>query len=470
MSVIASLDVFLRGNTQNLDAALDKSGKKVKDLKEQASKPAGVGALGGSLTGALGTLANGLPGGSNLAGMFTGMTGGAKGATSALGMVAGGLAGLAASAIGAGVALAAFGIHQMGAIGSTARMAQTLGLSMGSLQALEHQANMSGISAEELHHNLMKMEEGIGDASSKASKALAELGINQAAFKNKGTLEQFEEIEAKMRSITNQGDKLRLAKELWGKSGALMAGMFDKDAKTAKEAREEAEKLGLVLSKDEASQVREANKAWKVMQSAITGIGNALAVELAPMIKTIAAGIKDMVIGLREFMGELTVDTPMWMRVLISIPSVMQLGMTSIMFAFTKLAELIIGLLAKLPGLGELKEGAEAIGKTAEAQFIAMAEYAKEIEDILHPKKKPVVPGKPKDPEPDKGASKVEGSDKNKAALAGSTEAFSIIAGNDGDKMYRATNNILNENKKMAKLLEKMAQKFNGVKLVKKKL
>lgn len=464
--------MFLRGNTQSLDASLDKSGKKLKDLKE-AAKPAGVGALGGALSSALGSFTSALPGGSSASGMLGGMMGGGSGATSMLGMLAGGFAGLAAGVVGATVALVGFGLAQMSVIGTTARMANLLGLSTGSLQALEHQANMSGVSAEELHHNLMKMEEGISDSSSKASKALSEMGISQAGFKDKSTLDQFTQIEQKMRAINNQGDRLRLAKELWGKSGASMAAMFDPAKHTLQEAREEAEKLGLVLSQADTKQIQEANKAWKMMKSAITGIGNSIAVELAPVITDIASGLKDMVLSLRQFLGEMNVETPEWMRYIRAIPVVFQMGMATITFGLMKLFEGLVQLLAKIPGVGQsIKDFADATSAASADQFKTMEAKAKELDAILNPKNKPVVPGKSKpDPEPDKGKSKVETDTKNKAALAGSVDAFSIIAGDQKDKMFRTTNNILNENKRMAKALEKLVAKFaGGVKFIKKKI
>ena len=59
----------------------------------------------------------------------------------------------------------------------------------------------------------------------------------------------------------------------------------------------------------------------------------------------------------------------------------------------------------------------------------------------------------------DKAKSNLLNSAKNPAtALAGSQEAFHIIAGDQGDKMYNAVNDSLKENKKMRAALDKMEQ------------
>src|ERR1035438_7036012 len=128
MAVISSLSVLLQGNTSNLDAALDKTEKKVGNLKKKTEEKGtpGGSALTDALSSSIGQGLGAIPGGAALQGLVANITSGASGAKSAVAMLGGAFVGLAASIVTATAAMVAFGISRMSAIGQEARFAQPL--------------------------------------------------------------------------------------------------------------------------------------------------------------------------------------------------------------------------------------------------------------------------------------------------------------------------------------------------------
>lgn len=503
--MISTIDVLLKGDTTGLETALDKGERKLDGFKSKASKPTppvavpGASQVSSAASGALNAFAGGLPGGSLVIATLGQIQTGAAGATGGIGMLAGGLIGLGAAAITAAVALAKMGLSQMTVIGQQARMADMLGLSLGSLQALEYGAARAGISAEDLAHNLTKLEKGATEVGGKVGKALNELKIDPASFGNMKTLDQWQALSGEMGKIKNNSDGLRLSVELFGKSGAGMWRIF-KDGKGDIQAmRQEAEKLGLVTSQADAAKIQEANRAWKEMSMAVTGISNDLAIMLSPAVKTVANFVKGMLVGMRDLFGEANTETAQWALQLKAIPDYIAVGFVSLatttMAFFTEtlpeclkasFSFIVDGFMHVVKNLGTLWDKfkgwvtgdkvtiewdtsssdkiADAFKKAKDSFKRPFSDLEKQMMDDLEAKLNPKNKPKKNDPdaEPDKGKGTNVGQNNNPTALAGSLEAFAIISGDQKDKMFNVSNQQLSENKKQTAALIRILTKMGG--------
>jgi phage-related protein len=216
MAVISSLDVLLKGNTSNLDQALDKSTQKVKDFGKEGS--------GG------------------------------------LSLLQVGLAGIAAAATAAGVAFASFVSGRMNAIEETHHLSEELGISTNALIGLQHAASQSGVDAETLRG-----------------------ALEHLSHTGQTTDQAFSKIFA-----ADPANRAKIAFEEFGRSGVKLLPMLKDGAEGLKNMAAEAQDMGITLSDKDIAAVEAGNQAWKRMGDAMNGIGNRIAVMVAPMLEKAA--------------------------------------------------------------------------------------------------------------------------------------------------------------------------------------
>jgi hypothetical protein len=197
----------------------------------------------------------------------------------------------AAAAIGAGMmvnSLKNLTQESMQAIDVNAKMADKLGIATDYLVGFQHAANLAGSSTASLNKGLQFMSKNIGLAAMGAqaqAEALQMIGLSGESLAAMRPEEAFLTIAEAIKNTENPYQRLAAAQAIFGKGAGELLNtlMLGRDGLMAN--KKEAEGLGLAYSRVDAAKVEAANDAMTRVSAAFTGLGNQLAIQLAPMIE-----------------------------------------------------------------------------------------------------------------------------------------------------------------------------------------
>lgn len=199
--------------------------------------------------------------------------------------------GIAAAVAGAGTAT--WLVKQsLDAIDAQSKLARQLNSSVAGVQALQHAANLAGVSADSLKNSIQQLNIKLGEAARTGQgptyEALRRIGLSANDLVKL-------DADQKIALIADKLDKLGISSS--GAADLLRSlGIRSRDFITIIEeggepirrAREELKALGVIVSDVDAKQIEEANDAWTRVRAAITGIANQIAVALSPVLRKVA--------------------------------------------------------------------------------------------------------------------------------------------------------------------------------------
>ena len=204
----------------------------------------------------------------------------------------------AASSMGAQLGLAfgiggmAFAIKQsLDAADKIQKLSISLGASTESLSQLQHAANLSGSSFEALTKGMQKLQKSSQDAVAGLStnvRAFDALGISVEHFASLAPEKQLEEFADAISKIEEPSKRTQVAMDLMGRAGSELIPLLEGGSAGIKAMREEADKLGLTLSRDQVNAAAAANDAITRMTAANKALTMQMAIEFAPTIEAVA--------------------------------------------------------------------------------------------------------------------------------------------------------------------------------------
>lgn len=171
------------------------------------------------------------------------------------------------------------------------KLNQRLGVSTEALSEYQHVANLSGVEFGKMTTGIQRMTRRIAEAargSGPARDALQELGLEAGALAELKADQQFEAIADAMQGVTNEGDRVRLAMKLFDSEGVSLIQTMGDGAEGIREMREEARRLGLALSQDQANAAAKAKDAMAKVEAATKGLTQQIAISLGPAIANVA--------------------------------------------------------------------------------------------------------------------------------------------------------------------------------------
>ncbi|MBN9674645.1 hypothetical protein [Salipiger bermudensis] len=180
-------------------------------------------------------------------------------------------------------------------IDAQAKFAQSLGTTTSSIQALTRAADMAGISQGDLEGSLRRMTRRISLAEQGAgagAKAFARLGIEAADLADLDAAERIKLIQERIAAMVPAAEQAAVASQVFGDKTGL--AMLRLDAATIDKATDEIERFGVSVSDVDADSIEEANDAMSALGLVTQGLGNQMAVALAPALKSISEGIADV--------------------------------------------------------------------------------------------------------------------------------------------------------------------------------
>jgi hypothetical protein len=158
-----------------------------------------------------------------------------------------------------------------------ADMSARTGVAAETLSALGYAAGMTGTSIEDVEKALRKMQQ------------------------NGMSTDQLGAIADQMAAIEDPAERTRFAIETFGKSGAALIPMLSGGAAGLAEFRAEAERLGLVMSSEDASAADALGDAMDRVTGALKGVALQIGAALAPVMTYLADTITGVVAQVVEF-------------------------------------------------------------------------------------------------------------------------------------------------------------------------
>jgi hypothetical protein len=173
------------------------------------------------------------------------------------------------------------------AVASVDDLSKRTGVSTQTLQAYQFAAEQSGVSVETFGKGVQKLGINLGEAQTGnkgAIKSFADLGLSVQELSRLSPEAAFEAVAAAISQLPGPAQQAAAAVSLFGKSGAELVPVFAEGAGYLSEMRAEAERLGLVLSKDQVQglatlddSIGKVSATFKAFQARVTA-------ELAPSL------------------------------------------------------------------------------------------------------------------------------------------------------------------------------------------
>ncbi|MGK7663381.1 MULTISPECIES: hypothetical protein [unclassified Marinovum] len=183
----------------------------------------------------------------------------------------------------------------MQTIDAQSKMAQSLGTSTKSMQVLARAADRAGVSTGELEQIGRQLTKRLSQAATgagPAAKSLARLGLSAETLSEMNLDERISAINTAIAENIPVAEQAAVAATIFGDRAGLVAARLD--PATIAAANAEIERFGLAVTEIEADQIEEANDALSAIGLVVKGLGNQLAVALAPTLKRVAEAIADM--------------------------------------------------------------------------------------------------------------------------------------------------------------------------------
>lgn len=200
-------------------------------------------------------------------------------------------ASFAAASLGMGVAIKS-ALSQADNMG---KAAQKMGIPVEELSKLQHAAALSDVSLEQLGTGVGKLSknlvESLGNPSTAAARSLAALGISakDSAGQIRPTSDVISDIAEKFAGMKDGAGKTALAMFLFGKSGADLIPMLNSGKVGLQEMKDEAAKLGLVITDKTAKSAEAFNDNLTKLRAAGQGVALVITARLAPALADISS-------------------------------------------------------------------------------------------------------------------------------------------------------------------------------------
>lgn len=203
---------------------------------------------------------------------------------------------LAGSAAVAAAGLTMLTREAMANVDAMAKHADKIGMTTQALAGLRHQAELNGVSTNALDIGLQRMVRRVAEAAQgtgEAKAALEELNLSAQEMAALSPDQQFAKIADAMGNVSSQSDKVRLGFKLFDSEGVGLINAMRGGSEELAKAAAEAEALGIAVNRVDAAKIEAANDASHRADMAMKGLGNSIAIEVAPIITSIKTGFVD---------------------------------------------------------------------------------------------------------------------------------------------------------------------------------
>lgn len=228
------------------------------------------------------------------------------------------------------------------------RLGQKVGISAEAVQELGYAASVSGASTDDLQVSMQHLARGLEELRTKgtgpAQDALQALRISYSQLKGEGLDQNLEVIADRFKEMPDGPKKTAAAMDLFGRSGTALIPLLNKGKDGIVDLRNEAEKLGVVISEDGIKKAEEYEEAQKRLAATFTGLRNEVVIALLPALKDLVETMVEWVKNNRE-----------------AIETGLRAAVHLLMFAFQGLAKVLDVVAVVLEFMGNHAELARTI-------------------------------------------------------------------------------------------------------------
>ena len=184
------------------------------------------------------------------------------------------------------------------------KMALRTGISVESLSELGYAAGQSGASLEAVEKSVRRMQRAISEASSGMATyidAFESLGLSVADLQGLSPESQFKLIASRIAAIADPTKRAAAAMEIFGRSGTELLPMITDDMEAL---REEARRLGLQMSTEDAAAAAAFGDAVDRMKTAALMAWYKIGAAAAPVLEKITEAIRDFAVWSQHWIDE----------------------------------------------------------------------------------------------------------------------------------------------------------------------
>lgn len=313
MTTIANIDINLRATTEQLDSGFARGKSKTKQAVDEISQIQRMANVASPLTDVFSSQIRSLPVIGQVSDGFMHAARSAGG-FSVAGVAAGAAVGVALAGVVAGFMAVSHAIDrisdQLKVIDDMSDRAKSLGMTFIELNTLDLSlAETSGLDASAIEASVQRLQVRLAEAAAgdgNARRLFEQMGLDAADLIAAGPLGAMEQLSEAMQGMSD-AEQLRIAVELFGRSGAMLVNSLREGPEALREMERFAQQVGLALSEAQAEQVGAANDAWARVEMIATGAWRQIAAEASPVLEVIAS----KVLGIGEGFAYWHVGLPM---------------------------------------------------------------------------------------------------------------------------------------------------------------
>ncbi len=201
----------------------------------------------------------------------------------------------ATAAVAVAGAMTALALKTMASIDTQAKLAQSLGTTVKSMQVLNRAADMAGLDTAAISMAMRTLVTRLSQASAgagPAADALKALGLNANELSGMPLDDRMLAINEALDKHTTAASRAGVASALFGERAGLLIGRLD--TATMRQAAQDIEDFGLAVSETDADNIEKANDSVTRLGMAWTGFSNRLAVAVAPAVDAIATALANV--------------------------------------------------------------------------------------------------------------------------------------------------------------------------------
>ena len=191
-----------------------------------------------------------------------------------------------AAATAAGVAMIRSGLQTVDA---QAKLAQSLGTTVASIQTLERAGELAGVSMSGIEQATKDLTRRLSQAAAgtgPAADALDRLGLSATDLIALPLDQRVGAINAAIEDFVPAAERAAVAGQLFGEEGSIAMSRID--TATLRQATEDVLAFGVVVSEQDADQIERTNDAISRLGLIWRGLSNQLAVAAAPALEAVA--------------------------------------------------------------------------------------------------------------------------------------------------------------------------------------
>lgn len=188
-------------------------------------------------------------------------------------------------------------VESLKLVDEQSKAARTLGTTQAVYSGLALAAGIAGLSTTSFAKALKRQQKSIVDASDglqTQARAFERLGLQIDDLIKLPVQQQFETITKALGKVENATIKVGIASDIFGAKNADLINIIELSEAGLQKYIDLSAELGVALSQDQTKAIEDANDAWLIFKTSITGIGNQLAAELAPEITNITGKLTDL--------------------------------------------------------------------------------------------------------------------------------------------------------------------------------